>query len=30
VRNIGVAWIVTMPVCAMLGAVATPIWRHLT
>ena len=30
VRNIGVAWLVTMPVCVMLGAVATPIWRHLT
>ncbi len=30
VRNIGLAWLVTMPVCVMLGAVATPIWRHLT
>jgi inorganic phosphate transporter, PiT family len=30
VRNIGLAWIVTMPVCVMLGAVAIPFWRWLT
>ena len=30
VRNIGVAWLVTIPVCVMLGALATPLWRLLT
>jgi PiT family inorganic phosphate transporter len=30
VRTIGVAWLVTIPVCVMLGALATPIWRGLT
>jgi methylmalonyl-CoA mutase C-terminal domain/subunit len=29
-KEIGVAWLVTIPVCIMLGAAATPIWRHLT
>ena len=27
VRNIGLAWLVTIPVCVMLGALATPLWR---
>lgn len=30
VRQIGVAWIVTIPVCVMLGALAVPVWRWLT
>ncbi len=30
VRSIGLAWLVTIPVCVMLGAVATPLWRWLT
>jgi PiT family inorganic phosphate transporter len=30
VRNIGLAWLVTMPVCAMLGALALPLWRWVT
>jgi PiT family inorganic phosphate transporter len=30
VRAIGVAWLVTIPVCVMLGALATPLWRWLT
>jgi len=30
VRNIGLAWLVTVPVCVMLGALATPLWRWLT
>jgi PiT family inorganic phosphate transporter len=30
VRNIGLAWLVTIPVCVMLGALATPLWRWLT
>ena len=30
VRTIGLAWLVTIPVCVMLGALATPIWRWLT
>ena len=30
VRSIGVAWLVTIPVCVMLGALATPLWRWLT
>jgi len=30
VRAIGVAWLVTIPVCVMLGALAVPLWRWLT
>jgi PiT family inorganic phosphate transporter len=30
VRSIGLAWLVTVPVCVMLGALATPFWRWLT
>ncbi len=30
VRQIGVAWLVTVPVCVMLGAAAVPAWRWLT
>lgn len=30
VGQIGVAWLVTIPVCVMLGAVAAPLWRWLT
>lgn len=30
VRNIGLAWLVTMPVCVMLGALALPLWRWVT
>jgi PiT family inorganic phosphate transporter len=30
VRNIGLAWLVTMPVCVMLGALALPVWRWVT
>ncbi|HEY3724505.1 MAG TPA: anion permease [Acidimicrobiia bacterium] len=30
VRNIGVAWLVTVPVCVMLGALALPLWRWVT
>ncbi len=30
VRAIGVAWLVTIPVCVMLGALAIPLWRWLT
>jgi PiT family inorganic phosphate transporter len=28
--QIGLAWLVTMPVCVILGAVAAPLWRWLT
>jgi inorganic phosphate transporter, PiT family len=30
VRTIGLAWLVTIPVCVTLGALASPIWRWLT
>jgi inorganic phosphate transporter, PiT family len=30
VRTIALAWLVTMPACVMLGALAAPIWRWLT
>ncbi len=30
VRAIGLAWLVTIPVCVMLGALAAPLWRWLT
>jgi PiT family inorganic phosphate transporter len=30
VRTIGLAWLVTIPVCVMLGALAAPLWRWLT
>jgi PiT family inorganic phosphate transporter len=30
VAQIGVAWLVTIPVCVILGALATPLWRWLT
>jgi PiT family inorganic phosphate transporter len=30
VRTIGLAWLITVPVCVMLGALATPLWRWLT
>ncbi|MGZ6994524.1 MAG: anion permease [Acidimicrobiia bacterium] len=30
VRTIGLAWLVTVPVCVMLGALALPLWRWLT
>lgn len=30
VRTIALAWLVTMPVCVMLGALASPLWRWLT
>jgi PiT family inorganic phosphate transporter len=30
VRQIGLAWLVTVPVCVMLGAVAEPVWRWIT
>ncbi len=30
VRAIGLAWLVTIPVCVTLGALASPIWRWLT
>lgn len=29
VRNIGLAWVVTLPACAVLGAVLVPLWRLL-
>jgi PiT family inorganic phosphate transporter len=28
--QIGLAWLVTMPTCVILGAVAAPLWRWLT
>lgn len=30
VRTIALAWLVTIPVCVILGALATPLWRWLT
>ncbi len=30
VGQIGLAWLVTIPVCVILGALATPLWRWLT
>jgi PiT family inorganic phosphate transporter len=30
IRDIGVAWLVTMPACALLAAIALPIWKWVT
>ena len=30
VQTIALAWLVTMPVCVMLGGLAAPLWRWLT
>jgi inorganic phosphate transporter, PiT family len=30
VRNIGLAWLITVPICAALAALALTIWRWIT